>query len=141
MKKPVFLCLFLALPVALFAQDAGDVDDAREEAPVVQGARVKGFQLPAEENTYVVTYNLKGLRCVKDLGTPTQCAVTNSSADEGGYPWTKVKCRQGDPGVSTFAWSLDLNKPMGIYEAPPSLTTDAETYTVNVRLGRVCMKK
>jgi hypothetical protein len=74
------------------------------------------------------------------VGTPTQCAVPNQAADEGGYPWTKVKCKQGDVGISNFAWSLDNNQPMGIFEAPPSLVTSAKTYSVNVRLGRVCMR-
>jgi len=105
-----------------------------------QGGQVRGFQLPADENTYVVTYNLRGLTCVQDVGTPTQCAVPNQAADEGGYPWTKVKCKQGDVGISNFAWSLDNNQPMGIFEAPPSLVTSAKTYSVNVRLGRVCMR-
>jgi hypothetical protein len=98
------------------------------------------FQVPADKNTYIVTYNLRGLECVQDIGTPTQCAVANQSADEGGYPWTKVKCRGSDASISTFAWSLDLNQPMDIYEAPPSLTTSAKTSAVNVRLGRVCMR-
>lgn len=122
MKKIICLSIYLLLLPAAHAQ-------------------MNDFQMmPADENTYVVTYNLHGLQCVKDVGTPTQCAVTNQAADEGGYPWTKVKCRPGDISVSTFAWSLDLNQPMGIFEAPAPLIPSANTYNVSARLGRVCMK-
>lgn len=124
MRKTLSICLVCA---SLFLLSAAWAQDDERAAP-------------ANENTYVVTYNLKGLQCVKDIGTPTQCAVANQSADEGGYPWTKVKCRGGDASIQTFAWSLDLNQPMDIYEAPPSLTTSAVMTTVNVRLGRVCMR-
>jgi len=103
-------------------------------------AQAENIQMPANENTYIVTYDLRGLQCVQDVGTPDHCAVTNQSADEGGYPWTKVKCKSGDIGVTTFAWSLDDNRPMYIFEAPPALISNAKTYTVNVRLGRTCMK-
>ena len=129
MRKIICLSICLAFIVAghLFSASAQ--------------AQMDDFQMmPAEHNTYVVTYTLRGLKCVQGVGTATQCGVTNPSADEGGYPWTKVKCRPSDASVSTFAWSLDLNQPMGIFEAPPSISTSAETYTVNVRLGRVCMK-
>ena len=99
-----------------------------------------GFQMPADHNTYVVTYDLRGLRCVKGVGTPSQCAVENQAADEGGYPWTKVKCKPGDKTVNKFAWSLDNNEAMGIFEAPTALLSDAKTYTINVRFGRTCLK-
>lgn len=153
----VFCCTIVAMicigsPCAL-AQDAEDQKDQKDqdagtaapETPPVQdfqgGDVERGFKLlPTEKNTYNVTFDLRGLLCVKDVGTPTQCGVPNQSADEGGYPWTKVKCRKGDRSVSTFAWSLDQNRPMGIFEAPPALVTGAQTYTVNVRLGRVCQK-
>ena len=98
------------------------------------------FQVPADHNTYIVTYDLRGLRCVKGVGTPSQCAVENQAADEGGYPWTKVKCKPGDKTVNRFAWSLDNNEAMGIFEAPPALISDAKTYKINVRLGRTCLK-
>lgn len=103
-------------------------------------AQVDSFQLPADENTYVVTYDLRGLECVQDVGGVDGCAVTNQAADEGGYPWTKVNCRPGDVSVDTFAWSLDNNKPMNIFEAPASLIVSAKLYKINVRLGRTCMK-
>ncbi|MFA4873783.1 MAG: hypothetical protein WC956_03225 [bacterium] len=104
------------------------------------GGPVQGFQtLPTIKNTYVVTYDLRGIPCVQGVGTPTRCAVTYQSADEGGYPWTKVKCRTGDRSVSTFAWSLDSNSAMAIFEAPPAMITGAKTYAMNVRLGRVCL--
>ena len=96
--------------------------------------------LPAEHNTYTVTFDLHNLECVKNVGTAGQCAVTNQSADEGGYPWTKVKCRAGDRSVTTFAWSLKENRPVSIFEAPPALSTSPNLYPMDVRLGRTCMK-
>ena len=101
----------------------------------------EGFQVPADHNTYVVHHDLRGLRCVKGVGTPTQCAVENQAADEGGYPWTKVKCKPGDQSVHTFAWSLSNNQAVYIFEAPPALISGAKTYKINVRLGRTCMKR
>lgn len=103
-------------------------------------AQERGFHVPDASNTYVVTHDVRGLECVKGVGGPKQCAVTNQSADEGGYPWTEVKCRPGDMTVDRFAWSLDRNEPIGIFEAPPALVSQAKLYTVNVRLGRTCMK-
>jgi hypothetical protein len=100
----------------------------------------EGFQVPSDNNTYVVTYDLHGLRCVQGVGTPTQCAVENQAADEGGYPWTKVKCKPGDQSVHTFAWSLSNNQAVGIFEAPPALISSAKIYRIDVRLGRTCMK-
>jgi hypothetical protein len=103
-------------------------------------AQVGDFQMaPTDENTYLVTYDLSNLECVSDVGTAYQCAVTNQAADEGGYPWTKVKCRRGDISVNTFAWSHDNNRPLIIFEAPPALASSPNTYKVNVRLSRVCM--
>lgn len=99
------------------------------------------FQVPDTKNTYVVTHDIRGLECVKGVGGPKQCAVTSQSADEGGYPWTEVKCRMGDMTVDKFAWSLDRNEPIGIFEAPPALVSQAKLYKVNVRLGRTCMKR
>ncbi len=103
-------------------------------------AQVGEFQVPSDHNTYVVHYDMRGLRCVKGVGTPTQCAVENQAADEGGYPWTKVKCKPGDQSVHTFAWSLSNNQAVNIFEAPPALISGAKTYKINVRLGRTCMK-
>lgn len=104
-------------------------------------AQEDGFQVPSTNNTYVVTHDLRGLECVKGVGGPKQCAVTSQSANEGGYPWTTVKCRPGDMTVNKFAWSLDNNEPLGIFEAPPALVSQAKLYTVNARLGRTCMKR
>jgi len=104
-------------------------------------AQEDGFQVPDEKNTYVVTHNLKGLECVKGVGGPAQCAVANDSADEGGYPWTLVKCRMGDKSVNRFAWSLDRNENIKIFEAPTALVSQAKLYKINVRLGRKCMKR
>lgn len=108
-------------------------------SPAAQ-AQEDAFQVPASHNTYVVTYDLRSLACVTGVGTPTNCAVTNQAADEGGYPWTKLKCRMGDITVNRFAWSLDSNEPIDIFEAPPALVSKAKFYKINVRLGRTCMK-
>lgn len=143
-----FLTAYFAILPASWSQEgegAAPAEETTEAAPQetvqMRTGGIEPFDLPKDENTYIVTYNLRGLQCVKDVGTATQCAVTNPSADEGGYPWTKVQCRPGDASVSTFAWSLDYNKPMGIFEAPTQLITYSNTYPINVRLGRVCMKK
>jgi len=104
-------------------------------------AQEDGFQVPDTTNTYVVTHDIKGLQCVKGVGGPSQCAIANESADEGGYPWTTVKCRMGDKSVNRFAWSLDRNERVGIFEAPTALVSQAKFYKINVRLGRTCLKR
>lgn len=93
-----------------------------------------------EEKTYDVEKVVKGLRCVKGVGSQNRCAVANQDADEGGYPWSLVKCKPGDDAVKNFAWSLKDNSPVHIFEAPPALVTGAEFYTMDVRLGRTCLK-
>lgn len=109
--------------------------------PVQTGDVVRGFQFqPTVKNTYVVTYDLRKLLCVKEVGSANSCAVTNRDADEGGYPWTLVKCRGGDKTVNTFARSLDNDAAVSIFEAPPSLTSAVAMRPLNVRLGRVCLK-
>ena len=104
-------------------------------------AQEGGFQVPDTKNTYVVTHDIRGLQCVKGVGGPSQCAIANESADEGGYPWTEVKCRMGDKTVNRFAWSLDRNERVGIFEAPTALVSQAKFYKINVRLGRTCVKR
>jgi len=93
-----------------------------------------------EVKTYDVTHELRGLKCVKGVGSANRCAVSNQDADEGGYPWTFVKCRPGDEAIRSFAWSLKDNSLVYIFEAPPALVTGAEYYTMDVRLGRTCMQ-
>ena len=107
----------------------------------VSGEAPAQFEVESvESDTYLVTHDLKGLECVKDVGTPGECAVPYPSADEGGYPWTTVKCRAGDTSVSTSAWSMGSNRPVRIFEAPAALSYAPKTYAIDVRLSRKCMK-
>jgi hypothetical protein len=93
-----------------------------------------------EVKTYEVKKELKGLMCVKGVGNQNRCAVANQDANEGGYPWSLVKCKPGDDAVGNMAWSLKDNSPVQIFEAPPALVTGAQYYTLDVRLIRTCMK-
>lgn len=145
MLTTAIIALVLVAQPAI-AQDDGDggakaapAPQAEEAAPA--GTPVQGFQYaPSPDNTYIVTYDLRGLQCVNGASTPDQCAVPNQDADEGGYPWTKVKCGKGDRSVHVFAWSIDRNQALGVFEAPPQLIPSASTYKVNARIGRVCLR-
>lgn len=118
----IAVCLMLVFSASAFAQEGGS-------------------QVSNQKNTYIVTHDLKGLECVKGVGGSSQCAVANESADEGGYPWTLVKCRLGDKSMRRLAWSLDRNEKINIFEAPTALVSQAKLYKINVRLGRECMKR
>ena len=127
-------------------QDDRPTDTPPQDAAPAQsmpqggGGRVQGFQiLPTIDNTYVVTHDLRGLLCLADVGTQNSCAIIRPEGNST-YPWDKVQCKRSDPSVSTFAWSLDNNRAVSIFDAPPALTMGAKTYGINVRLGRVCMK-
>jgi hypothetical protein len=113
------------------------------EGPTMRqaGGAQQGFQIsPTVTNTYIVTTDVRGLKCVVGVGSTDACAVVSQTADEGGAPWNRLKCRAGDSSVSTFAWSIDKNKAISVFEAPPALANGSQTRAINVRLGRVCMK-
>ena len=164
------LCWALAVPLCAaasfaLAQDEGapgrEEDQRTPAAPADQGAPAEaaapappagpqmrqaggahqGFRvLPTVKNTYVVTSAVRGLRCVVGVGSDDSCAVTDQSADEGGPPWDRVKCRPGDESMDTYARSLDDKREIRIFEAPPALASASETRPIDVRLGRVCVK-
>jgi hypothetical protein len=112
------------------------------ETPPQQGGEVEqGFQyIKTPDSTYTATAPLRGLSCVVGVGSESACAVTFSSADEGGYPWTLVKCHPGDVSLKTFATLLEGKQQVQIFEAPPQLSARAQTRSINVKLVRVCRK-
>ncbi len=159
-SKMIFLFCVLAAAFsfsesALLAQ--GQVDEPEKTEKVKEGTTapkdppeipgyqrpdgpVQGFHLlPTVDNTYVVTHDLSGLRCVAGVGTESSCAVTKSTNYGNGYPWTLVPCRPGDQNLSTFAVLTDKKRPVTLFDAPPALIAKAKTYSIDVRLGRVCM--
>jgi len=97
--------------------------------------------LPTKEDTYVVKKDLYGLKCLTDVGHKDSCAVIRVAADGNDYPWDTLKCRSGDSSVRTYASLLDSKRPVKIFAAPPAHLTSSNTYIINVRLSRVCLKK
>ena len=95
---------------------------------------------PAVKNSYVVIADVRGLRCVANVGSANGCAVPSLATAEGGALWDRVKCRPGDSSVNTFSRSIDGRKAISIFEAPPALSFSAEMHSIDVQLGRVCTK-
>jgi len=121
-------------------QVEGDVQD--EEEIQSGGTSIPTFTLlPTQKNTYVVTRNLRGLKCVVGVGDKNSCAVIRGPSVGKDYPWDTLKCRSGDSSVGTYASYLDNKRQVYIFAAPPALMTSANTNTINVQLGRVCLRK
>jgi hypothetical protein len=157
----VLIAVLCAVPtVAMAQEEGGEAPQLEQEEQVGEqgeevGVDIQGEEetqggsmsiptftvLPTKKNTYVVTRDLRGLQCVTGVGDKNSCAVIRGAAVGNDYPWDSVKCRPGDSSVGTYASLLDNNRAVNIFAAPPALMTSADTYTINVRLGRVCLKK
>lgn len=110
-------------------------------ATITAHAQVGVPEVVGDPNTYTVSYTLDDLACVSGVGSPDECAVPNETANEGGYPWTLVKCKEGDATLSMSAWSLMRNAPLRIFEAPVALSqTPTKTDTEKVRLQKSCKR-
>lgn len=153
----VLIAALCAVPTVATAQDQeGQVEQGEQVEE--QGEEVEGevqdeggaqgevmsipsfTVLPTKKDTYVVTRDLRGLQCVTGVGDKNSCAVIRGAAVGKDYPWDTVNCRSGDSSVGTYASLLDNKRPVNIFAAPPALMTSADTYTIDVRLGRVCLK-
>ncbi len=131
----------IAPPVEPVTPGAVPPPPAEPPPPPYIGGPVQGFKIQqTATNTYTVTQELRGLQCVKGVGSEASCAITHRSDGGEGYPWTLLKCKAGDASIRTFARSLDNRREINIFDAPPSLVSSVETYGIDVRLSRVCKR-